>query len=136
MTNRLRARSDLDTIEGLGNAIQALPSDPQVPKGTLGYNRYTTQRDHWLGWLDVSRGIGSYPRKTPPGRGANYVYNRIGEPKMLLWLIDASGVDRALVSEAREGASAAPTLAGRCKAIRQMVPYCVVADALWANRAV
>ena len=117
-------------------AIRALPSDPEVPKGTRGYNRYTTQRAHWLGWLGDTASTGSYERKTPPGRNAAYVYNHIVEPNMLLWLVDASGVNRGLVSEAEKGASVAQTLAGRSKAIRHIVPYSVVADALWASRAV
>lgn len=136
MPNSPKKRDDLDTIKGLADAICALPSDPQVPKGTRGYNRYTTQRDHWLGWLGVTPGTGSYERKTPEGRGAKYVYNHIVEPLMLLWLIEAARVDPSLVGKAKRGASAALTPAGKSKAIRLAVPYAVVAAALGGNRAV
>jgi len=132
----LKRRAELDTINGLTAAIWALPSDKQVPKGTQGYNRYSTQRDHWLGWLGVTPGSGSFERKTANGRGASYVYNHIGEPKMLLWLIEASKVDPILVAQARRGASAAHKLAAGAKAVRQAVPYSVVADALWKQHAV
>jgi hypothetical protein len=130
-----KSRIDLETVQGLKDAIRALPSDPEVPKGTQGYNRYTTQRAHWLGWLGDTPGTGSYERKTPPGKGAEHVYNRIGEPKMLLWVIEASGVHPSLVAQAKSAASVGPTLAGKAKAIRQVVPYSAVADALWSNRA-
>lgn len=134
MTNPL-SREALDTVEGLAAAIHALPSDSPVPKGTPGYNRYTTQREHWLGWLGVTAGTGSYERRTPAGRGAQYVYNHIVEPKMLLWLIAASGVDSELVRRGVHAAAAALTLPGKSKAIRQAVSYSLVADALWKNRA-
>ena len=106
-----------------------------MPKGTQGYNRYTTQRAHWLGWLGDTPGTGSYERKTPPNKGAEYVYNRIVEPKMLLWVIEAAGVRASLVAQSKTAAVVGSTLAGKSKAIRQVVPYSVVADALWDNRA-
>ncbi len=48
---------------------------------------------------------------------------------MLLWLIEAAGVDSGLFSQAKRGASAASTLGGQSKAIRQAVPYSEVAGA-------
>lgn len=129
-----RSRADLETAKGLGEAICRLPSDPEVPRGTQGYNRYTTQRAHWLGWLGLTPGTGSYPRA--PEERAIKIYNRIGEPKMLLWLIAAASVEPGLSRRAKLAASAATALRSQCKAIRQAVPYSVVADALWNNRAV
>lgn len=134
MPDSLKSRLDLDTVSGLALAIGLLPSDAPVPKGTQGYNRYTTQRDHWLGWLGVGNGTGSYERSSETR--AKVVYNRIVEPKMLLWLIEAAKVDPARLKQATEGASAASALAGKSKAIRLSVPYSVVADAIWSSRAV
>ena len=134
MPESLKSLSELDTVRGLALAIGQLPADPPVPKGTQGYNRYTTQRDHWLGWLGVTKGTGAYERSTETR--ASVVYSRIVEPKMLLWLIKAAKVDVARLRQATLGASAASTLGGQSKAIRQAVPYSVVADALWSNRAV
>jgi len=130
--NSLNSRFDLDTVAGLTHAISALEPDPEVPQGTQGYSRFTTQRGHWLGWLGFKPG-GLYKR-SPEGR-ASVVYNRIVEPKMLLWLIEAAGVDSGLFSQAKPGASAASTLGGLSKAIRQAVPYSKVADALRSHRA-
>ena len=113
--------------------IKQLPGDPPVKPGTRGYNRYTTQKAHWLGWLGDTPGTGSYERTTPPNRGARYVYNRIIEPLMLLWLIEAADVDPEVVREAQREALCPPTLAGKSKAIRAVVPWDVVAKALWKD---
>ena len=129
-------RAELETIDGLIAAIRELTSDPEVPRGTQGYNNYTTQKAHWLGWLGDTPGTGSYERKTPPGKGAKFVYNRIVEPKLLLWLIEASGVDRRAVEDAKRSGAEGGRLASRSKAIRQVVPYAAVADALSRESAV
>lgn len=98
--------------------------------GQLGYNNFRTQRDHWLGWLDPMSGTGTYQRADAPGRNAKYVYNHIVEPKMLLWLIAASGVEPTLVSAAQEAADRAQAMASKAAAIRRCVPWAVVAAAL------
>jgi len=71
-------------------AIQALPSDePRVyPK-----KWYATQKEHWLGWLRDYHGPGAYGRRSEIRRDAEYVYNHIVEVEMLLWLIEAAGVE-------------------------------------------
>jgi hypothetical protein len=120
-----------DSILELIARIKELPDDPRVKPGTRGYNHYTTQKDHWLGWLGETPGTGSYERATPPGRGARYVYNHIREPLMLLWLIEAAGVDREVVREAQREALCPPQLGAKCTAIRMVAPWDVVAKALW-----
>jgi hypothetical protein len=86
-----------ESIEWLARAIEQLPSDQPVPAGTRGYNRYTTQKAHWLGWLRPESGTGSYPRSTSKHRDAHDVYNRIVEPKLLMWLISAAGIPNDIV---------------------------------------
>jgi hypothetical protein len=51
-----------DSIEWLILAIHRLPSDKPVASRQPGYNNYTTQKNHWLGWLDQNSSTGSYPR--------------------------------------------------------------------------
>jgi hypothetical protein len=113
--------------------IRELPGDPHVPVGTEGYNNYTTQKAHWLGWLGATPASGTYERRTPANRGARYVYNHIVEPRMLLWLIEAAGVEPALVHEARQASSRASSRQSKSKAIRDVVPWCRVARALWGR---
>ena len=111
------------SVEKLIDVIQKLPSDKEVSIGTQGYNLYRTQKSHWLGWLDTKSNTGTYHRKDAPNRGAKFVYNHIMEPKMLLWLISASGVDMKLVTQAEENAANAKTMASSCAAIRKVVSW-------------
>lgn len=119
-----------ETIDWLAKAIERLPSDAPVPRGTPGYNHYTTQRDHWLGWLNPQAGTGSYPRAEREGRDARDVYNRIVEPKMLIWLAMAAGVDPDLVNAAKQAANEVPKLATKSAAIRKRIPWSCVAQKL------
>ena len=124
-----------DGIDDFIAKIRDLTSDPPVEGRQPGYNNYTTQKDHWLGWLDATPGTGTYGRKTPPSRGARYVYNHIVEPKMLLWLIGAAGVEPSLIEAATQASLEVRTRPGRSKAIRALVPWSVVARMLWPTNA-
>lgn len=136
MTSRVSSDNAPDSIPRPIASIRELQSDQSVPAGTAGYNRYTTQKAHWLGWLGDTPGTGSYGRKTPHDRGARHVYNHIVEPQMLLWLIEAAGIDAATVETARHASGLAKTLSGQSKAIRHVVPFSKVAEKLWPGRAV
>lgn len=121
---------DQASVEWLIRAIDALPSDDPVPLRTPGYNKYTTQKAHWLGWLDPAAKTGTYPRASGNERGARNVYNRIVEPKMLLWLISASGVRKDLVYSARAAAAKDAPMPTRAAAVRKDVPWEEVHSAL------
>lgn len=118
------------SVEWLIRAIEVLPSDNPVPPRTPGYNKYTTQKAHWLGWLDPAAKTGTYPRSSGNERGARNVYNRIVEPKMLLWLISASGVRQDLVDSARAAAANDAPMPTRAAAVRKHVPWEEVQTAL------
>jgi len=118
------------SAEWLAKAIAQLPSDEPVPIGTQGYAHYTTQRDHWLGWLDPNRKPVKYARSNSPNRDAKVTYNAIGEPKMLLYLISASGMPESILEEAKEAASDKKALSSKCAAIRCVVPWATMAEAL------
>jgi len=104
----------------LANFIESLPADKEAPEGTQGFNNYNTQKAHWLGWLDSKSTTGSYQRQEKSGRGAKYVYNHIMEPKMLLWLIAASGLQ---VEIAKDASLNKKSMASSCAAIRKVVPW-------------
>ena len=110
------------SVEKLIDVIKKLPADKEVPSGTQGYSRYRTQKAHWLGWLSKKPGA-KYYRQDAPNRHAKFVYNHIMEPKMLLWLISASGVDNRLITNAQKDANNAKTMAGSCAAIRKVVSW-------------
>jgi hypothetical protein len=79
---------------------------------------YTSQKEHWSGWLVGYQGSGAYGRKNWH-RSADFVYNHINCPPMVLWLGEASGLPKARVVEAKQAAlSANPNRAPQCAAIR------------------
>jgi len=123
-------RSPSESVAWLASAISELPSDDPVPPGTQGYNTYTTQKAHWLGWLNPGVGTGTYPRSGRPERDARDVYNRIVEPKLLLWLARAADVNPELLAAAIADASHKSKLASKSAAIRKNIPWAVLVEAL------
>jgi len=84
---------------------------------------YRSQREHWLGWLSEYAGVGYYGRKSR-GLSAEFAYNHIMCPPMLLWIAEASGVAKKKVLQAKDAAlSARPTLASQCAAIRKSIDW-------------
>jgi hypothetical protein len=123
-------RLDSFTPEWLSDSIKQLPSDVPVPLKTQGYNQYTTQKNHWLGWLNPAAGTGSYPRRTGANVAAKTVYNRIGEPKMLWWLATAARVDQGLLDEAKARVDTQKPLSSQCAEFRKLVPWRTLAESL------
>lgn len=120
----------IGSLAWLRSAIRKLPSDEAVPLGTPGYNKYPTQKAHWLGWLDTLDGRRSPPSAGKPERTAHSVYNHIKEPKMLLWLVTAAEVDAALVMRASIAAGSAISLLSRSAAIRRIIPWATVSASI------
>ena len=128
---RLRLqRLDSLSPQWLAQAIERLPPDQAVPDNTPGYKVYNTQRAHWLGWLDPAAGTGTYPRSSMGDVSARTVCQRIGEPRMLLWLAEAAGVDSELVQQARDSAAQNESLASQCATIRKLLPWRTLAEVL------
>ena len=91
---------------------------------------YTSQKGHWLGWLSEYGGPGYYGRKNSH-RSAEFVYNHVVCPPMVLWLAEASGISKARVAKAKETAlSASPQLQAQSAAIRRVVPWKMIEDRL------
>jgi len=87
---------------------------------------YTSQKQHWLGWLSEYDGPGYYGRKNSR-RSADFVYNHIVCPPMVLWLVEASGIPKAKVAEAKQAAmSARPHLPAQSAAIRKIIPWKII----------
>ena len=93
--------------------------------------KYTTQKGHWRGWLRGYSGAGFYHRTSGQLRTAEYVYNHIMCPPMLLWLPEAAGVSKATVLSAKKSAlSVKQTFPSQCAAIREIIPWKMVENAL------
>ena len=115
------------SIAAFIKAIEKLPSDkPVVTPG----KSYKTQKEHWLGWLSEYEGPGYYGRLPSTRRSAPLAYTRIGEPKMLLWLIDAAGLGVHLPAAARAPRQTSGDMRKQAALIRQRVPWEVIASAL------
>lgn len=107
-------------------AVRKLPKDKDVhdPK-----KWYLTQHQHWIGWLSEYGGPGAYGR-TATKRDAKFAYNDIVEPKMLLYLATAVGVDKKKLASARK-AAAIGSLMQQSGSIRRVIPWEVVAQHMW-----
>jgi hypothetical protein len=112
----------------LFSAIYELPSDK--PKNTPG-KWYRTQKEHWLGWLAEYGGPGAYGRKGGKNQDAEFAYNHIVEYRMLLWIIHAAGVQRKLVRQVKAVIDEEKSMPANSAAVRKIVPWAVLADALW-----
>ena len=116
------------SIKEFIRAIEKLPSD--APKETPG-KRYTTQKEHWLCWLKEYHTPGAYGRQVIKSRDAKYAYNHIVCHDMLIWIIDAAGVNKKHVFMARNAAKQGRTMQAKSAAIRKIVPWEFLAETLW-----
>jgi hypothetical protein len=94
-------------------------------RGTWGCDPlwYTSQKEHWLGWLSGYSGPGAYRRKDW-NRTAEFVYNHIVCPPMVLWLGEATGIAKSKVDSAKRAAlSAGSRLPAQCAAIRKVITW-------------
>jgi hypothetical protein len=121
--------SDSVSIHRLRNAILKLPPDPDVLRPGIWY---LNQRQHWLNWLKYYHTPGAYKRQVDTRRDARYAYNHVVNPDMLLWLVDASGVERARVRAARKAVKAVEDryLMRQAAAVRKEAPWELVHSAL------
>lgn len=92
---------------------------------------YRSQKQHWTGWLSEYQSPGAYGRKGGDNRDAEFTYNHIVCPPMLLWLAEASGVPQDVLSRAvRDALAASPSLPSKCAAVRRNVPWSSIAPRL------
>lgn len=94
-----------------------------------GYGRawYSTQREHWLRWLQEYPTAGPYGRRPTSRTLAQVVYGRIICPPMVFWLAETFVVDHHLLRKAHKAAVAAPkNQASQSRAIRSVLSWYVV----------
>lgn len=119
----------LVSVKQLRDAINLLPEDtPQAKPGIW----YKTQKEHWLGWLAEYHGPGAYGRKNL-NRDAKFAYNHVVCPDLLLYLIRAIPLDPQTVAEAEEAAKKGKSLMEKAGAIRKVVPWEMIRQALWGE---
>ncbi len=87
---------------------------------------YRSQKQHWLGWLKEYDGPGFYGRSRWD-RSAEFIYNHIQCPPMLLWLAEASGLSNRVIHRAKAAALASDNHHGPgTAAVRALVPWATV----------
>jgi hypothetical protein len=97
---------------------------------------YRHQKEHWLAWLSEYDGSGAYGRTVHEVRTAEFIYNHMMCPPMVLWLGEGVGLPRALVERAAEAClRAGPTLLKQCAAIRSLVSWQMIEERLRARYA-
>jgi hypothetical protein len=91
---------------------------------------YHSQKEHWLGWLSDQDGPGFYGRATF-NRTAQRIYNQINCAPMLVWLSEASGVEKSLLRRAETAVQkAGASYPRQCGAVRRILPWAIVEAAL------
>jgi hypothetical protein len=123
---------DKMTPQELARRIQKLRPHPPITtdfertlsqRGGWSGSRYASQKQHWLRWLSEYQGPGFYGRKEWR-RSAQYVYNHIVCPPMVIWLAEASGIPKARVVKAKKAAlSSGPHFPAQCAAIRKTIAW-------------
>lgn len=98
----------------------------QALREGVGFNKawYSSQKEHWLGWLAEYNGPGAYGRQTGTARDARYIYAHIQCAPMLFWLAEALDVDDGTLEAAFRAVVAAPKRnASQCAALRGVIPW-------------
>lgn len=88
------------------------------------------EQGQWIRWLSKYHTPGYYHRKIDKKRNARYVYNHLANPEMLLWLIQAAGVNKNLVRLAKSDSDKITNMNRASATIRRYVPWDVLGHAL------
>ena len=90
-----------------------------------------TEREHMMEWFRDNRtkGAGSFSRARGNDSGRT-CYQRLQNAASLLWIAEASGVAEATVESAFNAAKAASDHRRACGAVRRVIPWDTVYDAL------
>lgn len=115
------------SIAAFIKAIEQLPPGKPVSEPGVWYR---TQKEHWLGWLNEYQGPSFYGRLPRTKRSARLAYSRIVNPQMLVWLIDAAGLEAHLPESARAPVRGSSEMMQRSALLRRNVPWEAVAQAL------
>lgn len=118
------------TIAQFISAIERLPSDEPIIDPRIWY---TTQKEHWLGWLGDYQSPGAYGRIPDANRDAKFAYNHVVNYQMLLWLIEAGDTNQEKLLAAQHAYKEGTSMAGKSAIIRKHVPWEEVSAEIWGN---
>jgi hypothetical protein len=96
---------------------------------------YTSQKQHWLGWLSGYNGPGAYGRAHWANRSAQFVYNHLQCVPALVWLAEALGVtSQTLIAACEEVKNSGIRASAQCGAFRRAVPWTMIEAQLVNSR--
>lgn len=90
---------------------------------------YTSQGEHWEGWLGEYNGGGFYGRKDH-NRTAEFTYNHIMCPPMLIWLAETVGIDENTIANAIKDSLATDKYQEQCGVIRKAIGWSEIEKAI------
>lgn len=120
-------------ISELGQIIARLPARQPLTDAFECYpdtsaQRFSSQKEHLLGWLAGYGGPGAYNRKNP-GKDARFFYTHFRCAPGLLWLAEALGEDPVTLADAIEQVKAArPNPSSQCAAFRRVISWERIAE--------
>ncbi|SHK58381.1 Site-specific recombinase XerD [Shimia gijangensis] len=120
-------------IQTLINRIRSLPEarpltallEREIGIGA-DYKRawYSSQKEHWLGWLGACETPAPYKRQASSATDARLVFQRLSCAPMLFWLADASEFEETRLRLAFDAVVAAPQNGARqSAAFRRIIPW-------------
>jgi len=124
--------------------IKTLPADTPLHRELehrlgegVGYRNawYSSQKEHWLGWLGEYNGPGAYGRLTAKRRDAQYAYNHGQCAPMLFWLAEALELPAPQLAAAYAAVTDAPRRgASQCGAFRKVIAWPNIEAALASRK--
>jgi hypothetical protein len=104
-----------------------LPLSGQLPWPS----NYSSHKEHWTRWLEHYDGPGYYGRSNHD-RTAQYIWQHIQNPGMVVWLGEAAGVAQPVIRHSLQLAlSTTGRVASVTAAARKPLPWAMVAGRLW-----
>lgn len=92
--------------------------------GSPDASHYPDERAHMTDWFrgQATRGGGQYTRATP-NVSAKRAYNRVLNPVSVLWIAEALGEDKKVLTQAKSTVLGEPDYRSRSAAVRRLIPW-------------
>ena len=125
------AMNRIYTPKELLSRLRDLPDDMPISNMIPPPRSYDNHKHHCLCWMMEMSGAGYYGR-TQPVTDAAAVYNRLQCVGMVIWLAESAGIPANTVRHAAlRAARSSGNVARQTAAARQLLPWVMVAKALW-----
>jgi hypothetical protein len=94
---------------------------------------HDSRKKDWMIWLDGYQG--PTPKRKEWERSAQFIYNHLSCPPMVLWLAEAGGIPKSILIKAKGSAlRAQPNRISECAAIREIIPWASIESKLTLTR--